>query len=184
MNCSDYAVWIARKLEGSLSGDEMMKLEDHMAVCGRCRAELILQQRIHESLKQEMPSGLSADFTRRVSEQALALAGRQKRSLRLPDLVPVFALAAGVILLIVFSADLARVLPPMMQSFGKILETSSASLGEAVLVLLANLLDVPSEQVTHIGRVFTPMMTLMMTGVVASVAVLWSFSRVRAYLRG
>jgi anti-sigma factor RsiW len=183
MNCFDYAAWIAQKLDGSLSGDRLKKLEEHMAKCGRCRAELILQQRIHDSLKQEMPSGLSADFTQRVSKQALAIAGRQRRVLRLPDLVPVFALAAGAILLVVYSADLARVLPPLMQSFAGAVETSAISLREAILALVARLPELPSGQITSMGRFFTPMMTLLTASAAACIAVFWSFSRVRAFLR-
>ena len=184
MNCSDYVVWISKKLEGSLSGDRLKELRRHLAGCSRCRAELVLQKRIHDSLLKEMPSGLSPDFAQQVSRQALAIAGRKHRILRLPDLVPVFAVAAGAILLLVLSSDLARALAPLMQSLGGMVETSSVALGETVLALLAKLPEVPADRANLVGRLFTPMMTLVMAGGVACIAVFWSFSRVRCFLRG
>jgi anti-sigma factor RsiW len=183
MRCSQYAVWIARKLDGSLAARNIEELEEHLAHCSRCRAELHLQKKILGSLKQEMPSGLSSGFTQRVSARAVDIARSRRRNLRLPDLVPVLAVAAAAVLLLAFRTDLARVVPPLMTAFAESITGPLASVGDGVLRVLAALPAIPSEHTAFMDRMYKPLMTSMTAVAVACVAVLWAFSRVRAFLR-
>jgi len=183
MNCPDYMEWIARKVDGTLPYDRLEKLDAHLKRCELCRAELLLQKGIHESLKREMPSGLSADFTRRVSKEALSLAGMDKKRWRLPDLVPVFALAAASVLLIVFRSEVGQFLSPPMQALGDALVAGGAAVEESAVSVLAKVPAVPEGPSAYLEKVFTPAVTTMTAGAVALGTVLWSFSRVRAYLR-
>jgi anti-sigma factor RsiW len=182
MLCSEYAIWIARKLDGSLAAGNLKELERHLARCSRCRAELYLQQSILGSLKQEMPSGLSTDFTQRVSARALDMARSRRRILRLPDLVPVLAVASAAVLLLVFRTNLADVIPPLMTAFAESVSGPLGLVGDGVLRLLAALPEIPSEHVAFMGRVYEPLMTTMTAAAVACAAVLWSYSKVRAFL--
>jgi len=183
MKCPDYIEWIARKVDGTLPFDRLEKLDAHLKRCELCRAELLLQKGIHESLKREMPSGLSTDFTRRVSKEALSLAGMDKKRWRLPDLVPVFALAAASVLLIVFRSEVGQFLSPAMQTLGGALAAGGAAVEESAVNVLAKVPTVPEGPLSYLERTFTPAVTIMTAGVVALGTVFWSLSRARAYLR-
>ncbi len=183
MKCPDYIEWIAQKVNGTLPFDRLEKLDGHLKSCELCRTELLLQKEIHESLKREMPSGLSADFTRRVSREALSLAGMEKKRWRLPDLVPVFALAAASVLLIVFRSEVGPFLSPAMQALGDTLAAGGAAVEESALGLFARVPAVPEGPSAYLEKVFTPAVTTMTAGAVALGTVFWSLSRVRAYLR-
>jgi hypothetical protein len=183
MKCPDYIEWIAQKVNGTLPFDHLEKLDAHLKVCELCRAELLLQKGIHESLKREMPSGLSADFTRRVSREALSLAGMEKKRWRLPDLVPVFSLATASVLLIVFRSEVGQFLSPAMQTLGGALTAGGAAVEESAAGVLAKVPAVPEGPLFYLERAFTPAVTTMTAGAFALGMVFWSLSRVRAYLR-
>lgn len=183
MKCADYAVWIALKIDGALGADKEKELENHLTTCARCRADLMLQSRIHDALKQEMPSGLSQDFTERVSERALALTEREKRFIRLPDLAPVFGFAVGIILLLVFRTQVANSLVPLMQSFGNLLGAGAGAVGETVLAMGERLPELPADSTTGCTPASRMIASLGMPCFIAGMFVLWSMLRVRAYLR-
>lgn len=180
MKCQDCIEWIALKLDGTLPYGDLEKLDAHIKGCDLCRMELKLQTEIQESLKREMPSGLSSDFTRRVSREALALAGKEKKRWQLPDLVPVFSLAAASILLFVFRSEVAQFLSPATQALGSALAAGGAAAGDAVQESATGLLA----ESTYLENLFTPTATMMTAGVIAVGTVFWSLSQVRSYLRG
>jgi len=111
MDCSRFAEWIAKRLEGTLPEGDARTLEDHLSVCGRCRAELMLQRKIHDALGEETHSGLSAEFTGRVSDKVAKIAEAERDAKKWVSLVPALALAAAAIALFLAGADLLRVLP-------------------------------------------------------------------------
>ncbi len=183
MKCPEYIEWIAAKVDGTIPFERLERLNAHLKGCDACRLELMLQEEIHESLKREMPSGLSADFTQRVSREALALAGKEKKRWRLHDLVPVFAVAAAGVLLVVFRTEVGQLLSPATQMLGGALASGGSAAAESAADLLARVPDVPPEQTARLERVFTPMVTAMTAGAIAVGTVFWSLTRVRAYLR-
>ena len=115
MHCSDFAEWISQKLDGVLSEGNGRALEEHLSGCSRCRAELLLQQKICDALSEERHSGLSADFTQVVSEKVVEIAKAERDARRWVSLVPAFALGAVAVALLLVGADLLRVLPSPAQ---------------------------------------------------------------------
>jgi len=183
MNCPDYIEWITRKVEGTLPHGDLVKLDKHLKECETCRLELLLQTEIHESLKREMHSGLSADFTRRVSREALALAGKEKRRWRPADLVPVFSVAAAGVLLVIFRSEVGQFLSPATEMLGNALAAGGSAVESSAADMLAGAPGMPEGASAYLRKLFTPSVTAMAAGVFALGTVFWSLSRVRAYLR-
>jgi anti-sigma factor RsiW len=183
MKCSDYIEWITRKVDGTLPHGDLQKLDAHLKDCEVCRLELLLQTEIHESLKREMHSGLSADFTRRVSREALALAGKNKRRWRLADLVPVFSVAAAGVLLVVFRAEVGQFLSPATEMLGNALAAGGSAFESSAADMLAEAPGLPWGASTYLKEVFTPNVTIMAAGAFALGTAFWSLSRVREYLK-
>ena len=183
MNCSDYIEWITRKVNGTLAFDDLETLDTHLKDCETCRLELLLQTEIHESLKREMHSGLSADFTRRVSSEALALAGKEKKRWRLADLVPVFAVAAAGILLVVFRSEVGQFLSPATEMLGGALAAGGSAIESSAADAMAKAPGMPEGASAYLRNLFTPAVATMAAGAFALGTVFWSLTRVRAYLR-
>jgi anti-sigma factor RsiW len=118
MNCDHCVDLIARKLEGSLSAEEERALAGHLADCSACRAELLLEQRIAESLATAPGPALGADFTRRVTAQAFEQDRSWSRAHRWGYFVPVAALAVVVAVAMAFRADIAALLAPLVGGVG------------------------------------------------------------------
>jgi anti-sigma factor RsiW len=183
MKCADYIEWIARKVDGTLPHQDLVELDAHLKSCELCRMELMLQTEIHESLKREIPSGLSADFTRRVSREALARAGKDKKRWRLPDLAPVFAVAAAGVLLVVFRTEVGQFLSPATEMIGGALAAGGSAVESSATDMLANAPGMPEGVSAYLQKVFTPAVTTMAAGAFALGTVFWSLARVRSYLR-
>ncbi len=183
MNCPDYAEWIAHKLDGSLSERRTKELDVHLSVCGRCRAELLLQKKIHETLARELPSGLAPDFAEQVAEKVLRDSAAEKRAERWANLVPVFAFAAGAILLIAFRSDLARIIPGLMEPMASALASPVAWIGDAILGFLAHLTDLPAEQLSALEVLSRPLMITVTTTLLGVIPTIWAFYRISSFLR-
>ena len=183
MTCLDYTEWIAQMLDGSLPERRVKELETHLAGCRRCRAELLLQKRIHEALARELPSGLSADFARRVTEKAESDRAALRRAQRWADRVPALALAAGAILLVIFRTDLARVLPALTEPVTRGLAAPVAWVGDAVMGFLAHVADLPMEQVSALEVLSRPLVMTVVATLLGGIPVIWAFTRIFALLR-
>jgi anti-sigma factor RsiW len=184
MKCSDCVVLIARKLDGTLTPTEARQLDAHLARCGRCCAEMLLQKRILHALKQELPGDLPDDFTRRVTGRAARLAGGERRRwFRLSSLLPAVPALAAALLLVFFWRDLAIILAPAMEAFANATGGPLADLSESVAETLA-----ASSSVTDTGlpgseamsRVFA---NLYVSAGIAGAAVVWAFSRAYRFVR-
>ena len=183
MKCSDYIEWITRKVDGTLGFGELEKLDAHLKDCETCRLELTLQTEIHQSLKREMDSGLSEDFTRRVSREALAQAGREEKRWRPADLVPVFSVAAAGVLLVIFRGEVGHFLSPATEMLGNALSAGGAAIETSTADMLAEAPGIPEGASAYLRSIFTPAVTTMAAGAFALGTLFWSLSRVRAYLR-
>ncbi|MCK4548452.1 MAG: zf-HC2 domain-containing protein [Candidatus Eisenbacteria sp.] len=183
MKCSDYVQWIAQEVDGTLPGSHERELQAHLSGCSRCRAELLLQRRILEALAQEVPSELPADFTRRVSEKALARARVEKRSRWFASLAPAFAFAVGIALLWMLRADLARVLLPATDALADTLAAPVIWMGHAILGGLARISDFPSEHLQVFERVSGPLVTTLTVTILSAIPALWAFLRAIAFLK-
>lgn len=177
MKCTDCAQLIDRKLEGSLPGHHLRELEDHLAGCRRCRDELRLQESILEALKEEEThSGLSIEFTQRVSARAREMR-REKVTRRWPALVPVFALATAIVVVALFAADLAHVAP--WKWIGHTFSTAFSLLGDTLSRLLSNMPSLSSGvQVEP-----SPTAIVIIGSIVSVIPMIWSFRRMYAFLR-
>ncbi|MFZ1948075.1 MAG: zf-HC2 domain-containing protein, partial [bacterium] len=113
-DCVDCVELIARKLDRSLSADEEKALAGHLAECPACRAELLLQQRIAESLSAAPGPALAADFTRRVAARAFAQDRSWSGARRLGYLIPVAAFAVVVLAAVAYRAEMGGLLAPLV----------------------------------------------------------------------
>jgi anti-sigma factor RsiW len=183
MNCAGYIAWIARKIQGTLPADQARDLDSHMEKCPRCREELYLQKAIHESLKREMPSGLSPDFTKRVSREILSVESPERRPLRLPDLMPVFALAAVAIVIVAFRAPIGQGISGPVEWFGGTIASGMETLGELILAMAGRLPEVSGEHLASVEIAFSPLATTIAASGLACLTVVWSLLRVKTFLR-
>ncbi|MFH1312223.1 MAG: zf-HC2 domain-containing protein [Candidatus Eisenbacteria bacterium] len=175
MKCSDFVGWIGRKLDGSLSEDQLLTLDRHLATCGRCRAELNLQRRIVESLEEEGSSGLSAGFTQRVSEHVRRKSPGERFAWRWPALVPAFASAAAAVLVFVFRTGIAAAVAPRMERFGATVATPLASVGQSVLDIFAAAPDLTGRSITITESVSPIPLTVLAAASIACLAVAVAF---------
>jgi anti-sigma factor RsiW len=177
MKCADFAQWIDRKLEGSLPGHELLELDDHLAGCRRCRDELMLQKGILEALTQEeTQSGLSLDFTQRVSTRTQEIR-REKVAPRWPAFVPVFALGAAILVVALIVADLAQIAP--WKAIGSTFSTTFNLLGDALSGLLSKAPSLPSGAQAEPS----PTAIIILASIVSVIPMVWSFRRMYAFLR-
>lgn len=181
MSCSRYIEWIAARLAGSLAEDRNRELEKHLATCPRCRAELLLQKRIHTSLLKTEQSGLTAGFTERIVGQVRQRERLNRRSMRLANLLPAAALAAGILLAFVFRFQIDRYVPPAMEGFANRIAGPLVTLGDGVLSLLARL-PAPPQDNGWTGWVPSVMTNTLVLSAVACAGVFWALSKVRSYL--
>lgn len=183
MKCSDYVVWIAHRLDGSLTEREAEELEAHLVGCSRCRAEMALQKKLVHSLKQEIPVRLPGDFTRRVSQRAARLARQESRRFRLADLVRAVPVAAGLALLVIFSRDLAGIIAPAMESIAGAIGGPLAVFGESIAGPLSQS-SAASGQGLPYAETLSRILANTYVGVtIACAAVAWAFSRAYAFVR-
>lgn len=183
MSCSGSVSLIARMLEGSLSPEETEKLRRHFSVCSACRAELAFQKKIIESLKQELPSTLPADFAECVSVRAFAAAEQPERRYKLRIIAPV--LAAGIVAVVVFllRTQIAGIVPGGAQATTDGIAVPLAWVGQRFLGLLAKLPTLGGENLAGIDWVRQLLMnTLVGTGI-AVAAAFWAFRRALAFMR-
>jgi anti-sigma factor RsiW len=183
MNCSDYVSWIERKIDGSLPPDRLEQIEQHLLACAGCRAELLLQQKIGESLKSEMPKDLAPDFTERISHLVLARAEQEKRTQSARTLVPICALAAAAVAIFLLRADIARLLPGAVQASTNAIASPLAWAGQKFLDLLAKLPTVGAGDLAGLDLVRRMMSNIIVMTAIPCIAVLLAFRKVLAFLK-
>jgi anti-sigma factor RsiW len=183
MRCSDYIGWIALKLEGTLSPDREHELEGHLAACPRCRAELLLQKKIGESLIEEAPSRLSPDFTQRVSSRALATVRLERRLRTVRRLVPALVYSVGVVFLLIFRAQIAQLMAAMSAEVAEATNQAGTRLASVLTGMFPASLDISAEShplLTTLNQLLTN--TLVAAGLACGLVV-WAFSRVLTFMR-
>ena len=131
MNCDDCVDRIARRLDGSLSQDEERALAGHLAECPACRAELLLQQGIAESLRAAPAPALASDFTRRVTSRAFAEDRYRARARRWGYFIPVAAFAVVVLVAAAYRAEIAGALAPVVAAVGGTMGAAARWIGVA-----------------------------------------------------
>jgi anti-sigma factor RsiW len=181
MKCSLCVELIAAKLTGTLPEDTDRELEKHLAGCSRCRAELQLQRKIHASLLEAAPSGLPDGFTQRIRYELKASDRAARRRLAWGSLVPVAALATGIVLAFVFRFQIDRVVPPAMEGLASRIAGPLASFGDGILALLARL-PAPAEESTWIEGIQPLLTNTLVLSVGACVAIFWALGKVYTYL--
>ena len=183
MHCSDFAEWIARKLDGTLPERQLDMLHEHLSGCSRCRAELFLQRQMHEALSEEVYSGLSVDFTEMVTGKVVEMARRERRARVWLDLAPVFALGAAAVVVFLVGADLVRVLPSPVHPMANVLFKPVVWALELVSGLLGGLADFSREHIGGLGRLSGPLANTLLVTILGSLPAIWGFHRIVAFLR-
>jgi anti-sigma factor RsiW len=183
MNCHDCIALISRRLSGLISEPERQELERHLSECSACRAELRLQQRIHEALSEPVPPVLADDFAERVMRRALAEARREGRARTLGYLLPVFANAAALILVILYSGQIARALAPSFGAIGEGVAAGFAWLGNGVGEALRGMGRTESRAGGLVGQAASQAVWMWGTTAAAVGLVGWALSRAYTFLR-
>jgi anti-sigma factor RsiW len=184
MKCSDYIEWIGQRLDGSLPRDRFAELEEHLTVCSRCRAEYTLQKKIVSALKEDPPSDLSADFTRRIMARTSEIAQARKRAERLEPLVPALVFAAAAIVLFIFRAEVAGVVGPGMDALAQVLGGPVSRLGGVFAALMPGGADMSAGSTSFVQRVSQPVIIMGTTAALAVAATVWAMKKAAALLRG
>jgi anti-sigma factor RsiW len=183
MNCRDCIGLVSRKLSGLVSEPERQELERHLAECPGCRAELRLQQRIHEALSEPVPPVLAGGFAERVTRRALAQARREGRSRTLGYLLPVFANAVALVLVILYSGQIARGLAPSFGAIGDGFAAGFAWIGHWVGETLHEMGRTESAAGGLIDQAAPWAVWMWGTTAAALALVGWALSRAYAFLR-
>jgi anti-sigma factor RsiW len=183
MKCSDYVIWISRKLDGSLGEDETARLEAHLTRCGRCRAEAAFQKKLIHTLKQEIPGSLARDFTWQVTRKAEQIARVEtKRRFRLVDLVPAALAAAAALVLVIFNSEVGAGLAPVTESIARTIGAPVAAFTEPVSNLLARG-SVLSETSVSCPAIVARLGANIYFGLALSLATAaWAFSRAYTFM--
>lgn len=176
MKCDRFARWIDRKLEGSLPEDQLRELDDHLNLCRRCRDELMLQKSLVEALTEGVPSGLSADFTQRVSTRVLEMDARKKLR-RWPALAPVLALGVTGAVIALLVGDPMQTLT--WKALGHSFSTAFGLIGDDISRLLSHL---PVLSGTA-GSSASPLLVVVVGTLLSGISMIWSFRRMFAFLR-
>jgi anti-sigma factor RsiW len=184
MRCSDCVAYISRRLDGSLTPDMFAELEEHLAVCSRCRAEYALQKKIVGELKEDAPSGLSPDFTSRVMARTLEISRARKRAERLEPLVPALVFAAAAIVLFIFRTEVSGVLGPGMSAVGQVLGGPLSQIGSALAGLMPATMNVSAESSSFVQRVSQPVIIIGTTAALAMAAAVWAVKKAAMLIRG
>lgn len=184
MKCPDYVLLISRRLDGTLTEDESATLDAHLAVCARCRTEAIFQRRLIKALKQEIPTTLPRDFTRRVTREARSL-GRieTRRRLGFADLVPAFLAAAAAVLLVIFSSEIGTALASAMQAFAGTIGAPLAAVAEPISDLLARGAALGEVGRTNPATISHLVGNLYFGLALSLAAAAWALSRAYAFMR-
>jgi anti-sigma factor RsiW len=180
MKCVDYVTWIAGKLDGSLSTEQSRELRAHPSRCARCRAELLLQRRLAESLAESPPGELSPDFTARVIREATATVRERVPVPVWPIAMAALAAAAGVASVIwadhlgslLQAIPTARLISPALTWISSAVEGAVGIVGELPKVGMPT--TVPA-----LGS----LEKLLVATVLGSVPLVWCFYQVYAFLR-
>jgi anti-sigma factor RsiW len=184
MKCSDYVAWISQRLDGSLPRNRFAELEEHLSVCSRCRAEYRLQKKIIGALKEDVPSGLRPDFTRRVMARAMEVKQARKRAERFEPLVPALVFAAAAIVLFIFRSEVAGVVGPGMDTLGDFLGGPLSRLGSAFAGLLPGTTDVSADSTSFVQRVSQPVILLGTTAALLMAAAVWAMRKAADLIKG
>ena len=184
MKCSDCIDWIGQRLDGSLTRDRFAELEEHLTVCSRCRAEYMLQKKIAAALKQDAPSGLPADFTRRVMARTSEIDRARRRAERLEPIVPALVFAAAAIVLFIFRTEVAGVIEPGMDALAQVLGGPVSRLGGVFAGLIPGGADMTADPTSFVQRVSQPVIIMGTTAALAVAATVWAMKKAAALLRG
>jgi len=186
VHCSDYVELIIKKLGGSLPENKAALLERHLSECARCRAELLLQSKIQKALQMEAHSGLSADFTKHVTERVLGVAQAEKRLLRLrrwPYLVPAVALTAVTAAVFFSGTDLLQVLSSAIEPLTGAASGAAAGIGNAVADGLARAGELINERASSLPRIPQPLVNSLLFTLLTTVPAILGLYKVFAFLR-
>ena len=183
MHCSDFAEWIAQKLEGTLPEGQARRLDEHLSECTRCRAELLLQRKIRDALSEETHSGLSADFTQLVSGKVLEIAGRERRTGRWVDLVPAFTLGAAAIALILVGADLVRVLPSPGELVSSTIFKPIGWFLQSFFGVFAGAVDYLQRQISALGLDPGSLTKTLFIALVGSLPGIWGLHKIVEFIK-
>jgi anti-sigma factor RsiW len=183
MKCSDYIGWISRKLDGALSEEHVQELERHLSTCDRCRAELSLQERIVESLKEMGPSGLPADFTERVSDRVRRRRREERFGWRWPALIPALASTIAAVIVVVLRAEIAGAVATPIERFGARVAAPMASFGQSIIGAFASAPDLTGRSITVSESISPIPLTLICASAVACLAVAAAFCKASTLLR-
>lgn len=180
-DCNRYIELIAARLDGSISDNENLELDKHLAGCYRCQQELLLQIRINESLKQPLPKQLPSEFVTRV-EESIRRIERRRRIERSGVPLTVGVAVIAVWLMVAMRSLIVGALMAFLKSAGLLFEKWSNAVTDAMQSSMAALIEViQSEEYVRDLQPLT--MLFIVSSVIAIVIVVWASQRAHAFLR-
>jgi anti-sigma factor RsiW len=183
MDCSQCVDWTAPKLGGTLDERRMRELEEHLGECGRCRAELLLQEKIQAALSEDIPSGLSSDFTRRVCERTLAIAPRAGVIRLWPALLPAAAATLAAALALFLGGEVISEISSWGGPAFDSLRPPVVQVGEALLAGLTTVAGLLRVNVGPLGGLSPALATALVLTLASSLAAGWGLYQISAFLR-
>jgi|GEM_PF-2908343 len=186
MRCGDSVELIARMLEEDLSQKDVMSLERHLSTCNRCRAEFMLQKKIHEALAVNTIPGLPKDFADRVTGRALAVARVEgkaaKRSTIWVTLAPVFGSAVAMTLIVVLFPQFTKALAYPVSVVAHVISSSVSSVGDAFLAFVTGVGIGLRQPVSELGTPSQSLISLILSSALAIASAMWGLRRALLYM--
>lgn len=180
--CTQYVGWISEMLEGTLAPSSARQLEEHLAGCRRCQAELVLQKRIVEALEEEIHPRLSIDFTQRVSLRAVEMAELSERSPLWPRVATVLTLAFAACAMILFRAEIFGVWSKAFGPAGSALSVAVGRVGGALSGIAVGAAREPGHFLSGLGDISQPVL-LGLFLLLTIIPFVWGLQKVVGVLR-
>jgi anti-sigma factor RsiW len=183
MSCSRWVEPISRMLEGTLDEGKLRELENHLAVCGRCRTEVTLQKSIEASLRVEPHSALPADFARRVTATALETSRKDEATRQWLVLVPPLAAAAALAALFLLGLDVARDDPSALEALIAGLVKPIAWVSQAIAAAAGSAERLFGSETASATRLSTPTASFVLSTVVGLLPAAWGLRRILVFMK-
>ncbi len=179
--CSEYVELIMQHMDGLLTPARSAELEAHLSDCEVCRAELLLQTRIHDALTEEIHPRLSLDFTNLVTQKTLGTSRPVRRRSTWLTLVPAFGLMTVTLLLFIRQNDFRDAFVRAFGPTGNALASAAGGVGQFFSQALPRTGGAPNLDLSVLSGMAEPLMVSLLL-LLCILPVIWCFRRVGEFL--
>jgi anti-sigma factor RsiW len=180
--CRENVELIIQHVDGLLPPERVVELEAHLASCVVCRAELLLQKRIHDALTEEIHPRLSVDFTKLVTKKALETASPARRRPAWVGLAPAFGLLTVTSLLFALPNDFRTMFARSLWPTGSVLSSAVSRVGQVFSGMLPHTGGTPGLNLSGLSGITGPLMLTLLL-LLCVLPVVWCFRSVGEVLK-